>query len=56
MDDKISALTEAHSILAAKQTEMDTESVISSYAQAYNMVEAREASYMFENGDVALQR
>lgn len=56
LSQKLESLNEVHSSLAAQKSSMEDPARILNFALNQNMVEAKDAIYLFENGNVALQR
>ena len=56
LDEKLTALNEVRTSLSAKQSVIEDPSGLMDFAKSHNMVEAKNVSYMFENGNVALRQ
>ena len=55
LNQKLESLNEVRSSLAAQKSSMEDPAKILEYALSQNMAEAKNAVYLFENGDVALR-
>lgn len=53
LQDKIEQLTETNSILMSKKLLLETPNALLGFAQANNLVEAKNISYIFEGKNVA---
>ena len=54
LNQKLESLNEIRSSLAAQKSAMEDPARVLDFAISQNMVEAKNAVYLFENGDVAL--
>ena len=55
LNQKLESLNEVSSLLAAQKSAMEDPAKILEFALSHNMVEAKNAVYLFENGNVALR-
>ena len=55
LSQKLESLNEIRSSLDAKKSSMEDPVKVLNFALSQNMVEAKNAVYLFENGDVALR-
>lgn len=55
LNQKLESLNEIHSSLAAQKSSMEDPARVLDFALSQNMVEAKNAVYLFENPDVALR-
>ena len=55
LSQKLESLNEVRSSLAVQKSSLEDPSKVLSYALSQNMVEAKNAIYIFENQDVALK-
>ncbi|OGM98646.1 MAG: hypothetical protein A2915_02290 [Candidatus Yanofskybacteria bacterium RIFCSPLOWO2_01_FULL_41_34] len=55
LNQKLQSLNETHSYLAAQELSMEDPTRVLNFALSKNMVEAKDAVYLFENGEVALR-
>lgn len=55
LDEKLTSLNEVRTSLAAKRSAVEDPSGLMDFAKSHNMVEAKNVTYMFENGNVALR-
>lgn len=53
LNDKINTLSEANGLLMSKKLAMEIPAVLSEFAKAQNLVEAKNVAYIFENKNVA---
>lgn len=56
LNQELESLNEIRSSLVAQKALMEDPSEVLSFALSHNMVEAKNAVYLFENPDVAFQR
>lgn len=56
MSEEIASLNDLKVSLTAERSRLETPSELSAFARNRNMVEAKEVTYLFENGNVALRR
>lgn len=56
LNQKFQSLNEVRSSLAAQKLAIEDPAQVLSFALSRNMVEAKNAAYLFENGNVAFQR
>lgn len=56
LNKKLESLNEIRSSLSAQKSSMEDPARILDFALSHNMVEVKNAVYLFENGNVALQR
>lgn len=56
LDDKVATLTEAHGALLQQQSQLENAAILSDFAAAHGMVEAKDVSYLFEGSNVAFRR
>ena len=56
LNEKLDSLNGVRSSLAAQKSSMEDPARIRDFAVSQNMVEAKNTVYLFENGNVALQR
>ena len=54
LDDKLTSLNEVRTSLAARRSAVEDPSGLMDFAKSHNMVEAKNTTYIFENGNVAL--
>ncbi len=55
LNQKLESLNEVRSSLAAQKSAMEDPAKVLEFALSHNMVEAKNAVYLFENGNVALR-
>ncbi len=55
LSQELESLNEVHSSLIAQKTAIEDPAKVLDFALSYNMVEAKNAVYFFENGDMALR-
>lgn len=55
LNQKLESLNEVHSSLAAQKSSMEDPARVLNFALSQNMVEEKNAVYIFENGNVALR-
>jgi len=55
LNQKLESLNEIRSSLAVQKSSMEDPVKVLNFALSQNMVEAKNAVYLFENGDVALR-
>lgn len=53
---KIVKLTEAQSLLSVQKSNTENPESAAAFAKNQNMIEVKDAVYVFENNDVALQK
>lgn len=53
LEDKLTQINEERSLLLSQKASLENALVILEFAKAKNMVEAKNISYIFENGSVA---
>ncbi len=56
LNEKLDSLNEVHSSLVAQKSSIEDPARILDFALGQNMVEAKNATYIFENGNVALRQ
>ena len=56
LDEKLTSLNEVRTSLSAKRSVTEDPSGLMDFAKSHNMVEAKNVTYMFENGNVALRQ
>lgn len=56
LSEKLTSLNEVKTSLEAQRAEIDNPSELMEFAQSRNMVEAKNITYLFENGNVALRQ
>lgn len=56
LDEKLTSLNEVRTSLAAKRSAVEDPSGLMDFAKGHNMVEAKNVTYIFENGNVALRQ
>ncbi len=55
LNQKLESLNEVRSSLAAQKSSIEDPARVLDFALSQNMVEAKNATYLFENGNVALR-
>lgn len=55
LNEKLTSLNEVRTSLAAQRSETEDPSELMEFARAQGMVEAKNVTYIFENGNVALR-
>ena len=55
LNEKLTSLNEVRTSLAAQRSGTEDPSELTEFAQARGMVQAKNVTYIFENGNVALQ-
>ena len=56
LKDKLTQINEERSVLLSQKAGLEDSLITLEFAKANNMVEAKNISYIFENGSVALRR
>lgn len=56
LNEKLTSLNEVETSLAAQKSEAENPSGLMEFARSRNMVEAKNITYLFENGNVALKQ
>lgn len=56
LNEKLASLNEVRTSLDAQRNDLEDPSELMEFAKARGMVEAKDVSYIFENGNVALQQ
>jgi hypothetical protein len=56
LNEKLTSLNEARTSLSAQRSETEDPSELAEFARSRGMVQASNVAYIFENGNVALQR
>lgn len=56
LNEKLVSLNEVRTSLTAQRSETEDLSMLMKFAVSRNMVEAKNITYLFENGDVALKQ
>jgi len=54
LKEQAATLIEENSSLVAEKTQVEDPSLLAEFARAHQMVEAKDVTYLFENGSVAL--
>lgn len=54
LKEEAASLIEENSSMVAHQTQVEDPSLLAEFARAHQMVEAKDVTYLFENGNVAL--
>ncbi len=56
LDEKLASLNEVRTSLSAERSVIEDPSGLMDFAKSHNMVEAKNITYIFENGNVALRQ
>ena len=56
LNEQVTLLTDGNSALSAQRTQLEDPSLLAEFAVSHNMVEAKDTLYLFDGGNVALQR